>query len=140
MAKPKGKPLVYIASPYRLGNKARNVRRQVDAAHRLMRMGYAAWPPLLNHYIDIVHRHGEGEWLEQDMVLLRRCDALLRLPGESRGADLEVSMAGEWGIPVAHSYAELRRLHGTSRRLPHRQSTPVRAQSNKRPVRVYPKG
>jgi hypothetical protein len=33
-------------------------------------------------------------------VAARRCDALLRLPGDSPGADEEVKMASELGLPV----------------------------------------
>lgn len=32
--------------------------------------------------------------------LLQLCDAILRLPGESKGADNDVRIAGERGIPV----------------------------------------
>jgi hypothetical protein len=39
--------------------------------------------------------------------LLARCDALLRIPGESRGADLDVARAKELGLPVYTDPAEL---------------------------------
>ena len=32
----------------------------------------------------------------------RRCDGVLRLPGESNGADQDVAIARERGIPVWH--------------------------------------
>ena len=32
--------------------------------------------------------------------LLQRCDAVLRIPGESRGADQDVALARELGLPV----------------------------------------
>ena len=28
------------------------------------------------------------------------CDAVLRLPGDSNGADNDVRMAREWGLPI----------------------------------------
>jgi hypothetical protein len=39
--------------------------------------------------------------------LLARCDALLRIPGESRGADLDVARAKELGLPVYTDPSEL---------------------------------
>ena len=32
--------------------------------------------------------------------LLSMCDAVLRLPGDSNGADNDVRMAREWGLPI----------------------------------------
>jgi hypothetical protein len=39
--------------------------------------------------------------------LLQRCDAVLRIFGESRGADLDVARARQLGLPVYHDVAEL---------------------------------
>lgn len=39
-------------------------------------------------------------WLEQDFPWVAASDIVLRLPGESTGADLEVELANELGIPV----------------------------------------
>lgn len=39
--------------------------------------------------------------------LLWHCDAVLRLPGESRGADQDVAIARERGIAVYHSLEEI---------------------------------
>jgi len=39
-------------------------------------------------------------WYAYDVALLRRCDALYRLPGASTGADAEVVYAEALGIPV----------------------------------------
>jgi hypothetical protein len=41
--------------------------------------------------------------------LLQHCDAVLRLPGESRGADQDVAIALERGIPV---YTEVEQIPG----------------------------
>ena len=38
--------------------------------------------------------------------LLEHCDAVLRLPGESTGADQDVTIAKRRGIPVYHHIAE----------------------------------
>lgn len=39
--------------------------------------------------------------------LIERCDAVLRLPGASRGADLDVARARALGLPVVHDVGEL---------------------------------
>lgn len=39
--------------------------------------------------------------------LLSRCDAVLRIPGASRGADMDVEQAGELGLPVFTSIEEI---------------------------------
>ena len=51
---------------------------------------------------DLTH----AEWLAVDFEFIRRCDAVLRLPGESTGADLETAHANELGIPVFHDIAD----------------------------------
>jgi catechol 2,3-dioxygenase-like lactoylglutathione lyase family enzyme len=38
------------------------------------------------------------------------CDAVLRLPGDSAGADLDVATAERLGLPVYHGLAEIPRL------------------------------
>jgi len=101
------KKLVYIASPYTLGNLEGNVQRQIDTASSLMDQGFIAFAPLLNHYIHVHHPHSYEQWAEADMEMLRRCDIVLRLPGESKGADAEVCEARHRGIPVYYSLFEL---------------------------------
>ena len=39
--------------------------------------------------------------------LLRHCDAVLRLPGESTGADQDVAIANELGLPVYHDLTDI---------------------------------
>ena len=39
--------------------------------------------------------------------LLQHCDAVLRLPGESKGAENDVRIARERGIPVYFDIAEI---------------------------------
>lgn len=39
--------------------------------------------------------------------LLQRCDAVLRVAGESKGADADVEFAVQLGLPVYHDVREL---------------------------------
>ena len=39
--------------------------------------------------------------------LLQHCDAVLRLEGESKGADQDVAIAQERGLPIYHQVEEI---------------------------------
>jgi hypothetical protein len=93
---------VYVASPYTAGDTAANVGRAIDAADRLLAQGFAPYCPLLNHFWHIYHPHGYQTWLDLDLAFLPICDVLVRLPGDSPGADVETVRAVELGIPVVH--------------------------------------
>jgi hypothetical protein len=102
---------VYIASPYTLGDVAVNVKRQVDTAHQLLDMGYAPYAPLpMTHFQHIMHPRSYIEWIIIDLEWVRCCDVVLRLDGESKGADSEVAFAQEQGINVVYSVPELTRF------------------------------
>ena len=103
---------VYIASPYRLGLKEENVLRQVDMFHELMSRGFVPFAPLLNHYVDIHFPHDEMEWLQYDFEWLDMCDCVLRLDGESSGADAEVFRHNAQGKPVFYNIDELCKAYG----------------------------
>ena len=98
---------IYIASPFTIGDPAANVLRQIDAGEALINAGFYPYLPLLSHYHHIVHPHSYETWTRLDDAWLPSCHALLRLPGESKGADEEVALARELGIPVFYSVGEL---------------------------------
>ena len=98
---------IYIASPYLNGDKEENVMRQINAWHALVVNGYTPYAPLLGHYIDKHYPFDCKWWLEFDLKWLEVCDAVLRLDGESNGADKEVEHAKKLGIPVYYSLSEI---------------------------------
>ena len=106
---------VYIASPYSNGWMPTNITRQFDFAKQLLEEGYWPYMPLLTHFLELYTHHSEHVWLEQDFVYLKVCDAVLRIkPADedgneitSPGADKEVALAIEEGIPVFYSMQEL---------------------------------
>jgi hypothetical protein len=98
---------IYLASPYSKGDHKENVRRQMRAAHNLMDLGYAPYVPLLSHYLHLFNPRPYEDWIKFDNSWVLVCDAVLRLPGESLGADSEVKLARENGIPVYFSFKEL---------------------------------
>jgi hypothetical protein len=106
--------LILIAGPYRSGTGDDPVLME----RNLARLEEAAWPVFRSGHVPMI-----GEWValpvlraagadgvtdplaEQVMYptaqrLLQHCDAVLRLPGASTGADQDVAIARERGIPV----------------------------------------
>jgi len=98
---------VYIASPYSKGDQGLNVKRQMDVAEELMAAGFCPIIPLLLHFQHIAHPRTYEHWLQISREWLQGCDAVLRLPGESYGADQEELLAHKTKIPVYHSVEAL---------------------------------
>jgi hypothetical protein len=109
------KPLmILIAGPYRSGTGDDPIllRRNLD------RLEEAAWPIFAAGHLPVI-----GEWVALPVLasagaaglsdplaeavmyptaqrLLQHCDAVLRLPGASTGADADVALAERLGLPV----------------------------------------
>lgn len=98
---------VYIASPYTKGDVALNVRKSLEYADRLLEVGFIPYAPLLTHFWHLISPKPVDEWYRIDNEWVVRCDCLLRLQGESSGADKEVELAKSYGIPVFYSISEL---------------------------------
>jgi nucleoside 2-deoxyribosyltransferase len=91
---------IYIASPYSIGNSLDNVERQIDAAENLLNAGICPVIPLFSHYHHVKYPHDYETWMRVDFEKIRRADAVLRLPGKSRGADREIVFAISLNKPV----------------------------------------
>jgi hypothetical protein len=98
---------IYLASPYSIGDPLTNVRRQIDAAEELINAGFYPYLPLLSHFQHQIHPHDYDTWVRLDDAWVACCQALLRLPGESKGADREVALALRLGIPVFYSILDI---------------------------------
>ena len=113
--------LILIAGPYRSGTGDDPARM----ADNLARLEQAAWPIFQAGHIPMI-----GEWVALPVLrcagadgpldplaehvmyptaerLLEHCDGVLRLPGESTGADQDVAIAQRRGIPVYHDIEEI---------------------------------
>jgi hypothetical protein len=110
---------VYIAGPISRGDLAHNINQATAAFVELARAGLA---PLCPHWsafsspcwpcesdrrrvlaAGTVHGNDEmshADWLGVDIPWVEVADAVLRLPGDSAGADAEVEAARARGIPV----------------------------------------
>lgn len=93
------KPLVYVAGPV-TGNPWGCVRQATDAFAWLRDAGCVPFLPQLSVLHEMVDPQPYEEWLTYDLDVLEHCHALVRLPGESSGADREVAWAREHGLPV----------------------------------------
>jgi len=99
--------LIYIASPYSLGDIAVNVRNSLMVADEVLKKGHIPFCPCLTHFWHFLSPKPWEVWLEIDSAILERCDALLRLDGDSEGADREVGQARYLGIPIYYSLEEV---------------------------------
>jgi hypothetical protein len=116
--------LILIAGPYRSGTNDDPVKMAVN----LNNLEKAAWPIFKKGHVPMI-----GEWvalpiwtvaggktvgdpLYEEILhptagrLLQHCDAVLRLPGSSKGADNDVRIAEARGIPVYWSIDEVPQL------------------------------
>ncbi|WP_337001089.1 MULTISPECIES: DUF4406 domain-containing protein [unclassified Microbacterium] len=108
--------LILIAGPYRSGTNgdpaliAQNLARLEEASGPIFRLGHV---PMIGEWVALpvlrtLDSEGEGDVMyETARRLLRHCDAVLRLPGESSGADKDVEIAQERGLPIYRSLDEI---------------------------------
>jgi len=106
--------MILIAGPYRSGTgddpalMERNLRTLEAVALPLYRAGHI---PLIGEWIALPLLREAGSTRPGDTIydeilypianrLLSRCDAVLRLPGASKGADEDVRLAKERGLAV----------------------------------------
>jgi len=101
---------VYVAGPISKGDIWANVRRGVEVGLQLLDFGFAVFIPQLSMYAEPDALAGSKryeEWLDNDFSWIEVSDCVLRIPGESAGADREVAHAEKLGIPVFYSLEDL---------------------------------
>ncbi|WP_309105824.1 DUF4406 domain-containing protein [Arthrobacter sp.] len=113
--------MILIAGPYRSGTQddpdllRRNLSRLEKVAWPIFKAGHL---PMIGEWVALPVLESAGVEDLSDPIagqvmyptaerLLQRCDAVLRLPGESRGADQDVAIARDRGIPVYYSLDEI---------------------------------
>jgi hypothetical protein len=97
------KPLVYVAGPYK-SDPVGNTRTAWEMGDELILTGLVT--PIVPHLTllaDAMVPQPEAFWLAYDLDVLGHCDAVLRLSGESAGADAEVAHADGLSLPVFFS-------------------------------------
>ena len=113
--------MILIAGPYQSGTDgdpalmAANLRRLEEAAWPVFRLGHV---PMIGEWVALpvlssMGADGPTDPRAGDVLyptaerLLEHSDAVLRLPGESRGADNDVAIARRRGLPVYTSVDEI---------------------------------
>jgi hypothetical protein len=91
---------IYVAGPYTKGDVALNVRAAIEAADKLLKRGHVPYLPHLTHFWHLVCPGPYEQWIALDSAWIPFCEAIVRLPGESSGADGEVELAARLGMPV----------------------------------------
>lgn len=100
--------LIYIAGPYRGAGPAvvsEHVQAARDAMAALMAAGYGVvCPHTMTHQLEFYNGLTEEMYLAQGLEQLRRCDAMIVLPGwsDSEGTQAEIWHATEWHIPFVY--------------------------------------
>ncbi len=108
---------VYVAAPFSDGDsqdeatKERNTEAAIDAAETLALAGHDPYVPHLTLWWGRRHPHSWAWWMERVTVWLRVCDAMVRLPGKSKGADQEEVIARCLPIPVYNSVEAFLKEH-----------------------------
>lgn len=120
------RPRVYIAGPITKGNLADNVNQATAMFVQLAKLGFAPLCPHWSVYskpcgnadwqgdrtLCYGTRNGNrdmshADWIGVDLPWVEVADALIRLPGDSSGADAEVSHAVARGVPVFYDLGSL---------------------------------
>ena len=118
---PKQPMMILIAGPYRSGTgddpakMAANLKRLEEASWPIFEKGHV---PMIGEWVALPIWHMAGGKAVGDSLydrilhptagrLLAHCDAVLRLPGESKGAENDVRIARERGIPVYFDISEV---------------------------------
>lgn len=113
--------MILISGPYRSGTgddpekMAANLARLEEAAYPIFAKGHL---PMIGEWAALPVLRGAGGGAEgspaYDRVmhptahrLLQHCGGVLRLPGASTGADNDVRIANERGIPVWHRLEDI---------------------------------
>lgn len=119
---PSNRPwLVLIAGPYMSGthgDPARIAANRAELERHALPIYERGHLPLIGEWMALPIIHSAGGREHGDEIfqayqypvahrLIERCDAVLRLPGDSRGADMDVARARELGLPVVYDVNEL---------------------------------
>ncbi len=102
------RPRVYISGPLTSsGNERENVAAAIEVTRQLIEAGFAPFCPHLSYQVDPVGEYPHDTWMEVDLPWVAVSAAMLRLPGESLGAEIEERYAATVGIPVFRSISDL---------------------------------
>jgi hypothetical protein len=106
---------IYISGPISNGGKATPVERLQNVvvacslAANLMDRGFSILCPQLTEYMarTVGRDFAHDVWMENDFPWVEVADAILRMPGQSLGSDMEVEHAHSHSVPVFYTIEQL---------------------------------
>lgn len=98
---------VYVSGPYTNGDPCENTHRAIMAGNQLLDAGLIPFVPHVSHFWHTMTPRPWEDWMKIDLAFLPACDIFLRLPGESKGADIEEAEAVRLGMPICRSIMEV---------------------------------
>ena len=116
--------LILIAGPYRSGTDG-DAQRIADNLHRLEQAALAVYQrghvPVIGDWLALPLATAAGSTQLGDAVseaflypvahrLIAQCQAIYRIEGASAGADNDVRLANEWGMPVYYRLDDIPQL------------------------------
>lgn len=121
-------PLVYIAGPYSgrdYFDIDSHINTAAEMAARLARAGIPYFCPHLNsaHFEVITPDVPPEFWYEMDLIVLRRCQALILLPEyyTSHGSNRELEEAERLHIPAFFTFKDLKKWVDKTREMDERE-------------------
>lgn len=99
-----GLKLVYVSGPYTQGDPVTNTQNAVKAGEVLLTKGYVPIIPHLSMLWHMMSPHDYRYWMDYDMKLLAMCEIMVRLPGESSGAEEELDWWVAHDVPWTKFY------------------------------------
>lgn len=100
------RPLLYIAAPYTRPDPVINTHRAARVGMIIYHEGtYAPVVPHLSLLWHAITPQPIDVWYDIDLSVLAHCQAIVRLPGESAGADAEVDFAEGYVFRGIHPIA-----------------------------------
>lgn len=101
----KRRPVIYVSGPLSAGNTwLTNIHWAGKVYIRLVEYGFAPICPHLHALGQLVDPSindlDYDVWMSVDFSIISACDAVLRMPGVSKGTDAEVTYALDNKIPV----------------------------------------
>ena len=113
--------IILIAGPYRSGtnNDSELIAKNLDSLEQVsLRVYEAGHIPLIGEWVALPVAKQAGSTQVGDAIserylypvakrLIKRCDAVLRIEGPSKGADEDVRLARQRGLPVYFNIEEV---------------------------------
>ena len=95
------RPMLYVAGPYTNPDPVVNTHRAAKFGTQVWDDG--EWVPMVPHLSLLWHMvtpRGVDHWYDLDIHQMLHCDAIVRLPGASSGADRELAVAESAGLEI----------------------------------------